>query len=138
AISSLGLYYEEITDEDLVNLKDISSLKHLNLTNSKNLTDGGLKQLQDLKLETLNLSFNNFSDQALVYLIGMPLQELILSGNHKMTEEAINTLKKITTLRRVSVSGCNTLTQEKVWRHMPHCKPPKSESHRGYSFCGDP
>lgn len=70
-----------VTDKSISRLTELEHLKHLNLKNCVNLTDECGKTLRNLKLEKLDMSHNNISDQWLNHLPNSPLNDHLIDLN---------------------------------------------------------
>jgi len=92
----LNLRGQDVTDAQLVHLKDLSGLTRLHLENTK-ITDKGLEQLKGLtNLEYLNLYGDpGVTDAGLVNLEGMKKLKNLYVWQTKVTEPGAAKLKKV-------------------------------------------
>ena len=91
----------KITDAGLVHLKGLTHLHNLWLDNLP-ITDGGLEQLQGLKLGILGLSNTRVTDAGLVHLEPLKGLESVGLAGTKVTDAGVEKLRKA--LPRINVS----------------------------------
>jgi hypothetical protein len=105
SLKTLNLDSTKITDGGLKELKGLASLESLTLSNTA-VTDAGLKELKPLtKLRTLTLSGTEVTDEGLKELKGFySLQSLNLSGT-EVTDEGLRELKGFASLQSLNLSG---------------------------------
>jgi len=91
----VDLKTQDVTDAQVLHLKDLTNLTWLNLSQTK-ITDKGLEQLKGLtNLEYLNLYGNaGITDAGLVHLEGMKKLKNLYLWQTKVTEPAAAKLKK--------------------------------------------
>jgi len=94
-----------VTDAGLVYLKQLTSLRELNL-NATKVTDAGLVHLKRLSgLKSLALNYTKVTDAGLAHLTGLTsLRELSLNVT-KITDAGFVHLKGLTNLRTLNLSG---------------------------------
>ena len=115
-ITSIDLSYSNITNRDLLLLKDLPGLKQLNLSGCRKLTDAGIAHLQHItSLKQLDLSMcDNLTDVGIAHLQYLTsLQQLNLSGCENITDAGIAHLKNLTSLQRLELIDCSRLTGAK-------------------------
>ena len=90
---SADLHGTDVTDAELVHLKDLTSLQWLNLS-EPGVTDAGLVHLKELtSLQTLFLSGTRVTDAGLVHLKDLTsLQKLIVIGT-QVTDAGVEELR---------------------------------------------
>jgi Leucine-rich repeat (LRR) protein len=90
----LNLRGQDLTDVQMVHLKELTNLTRLHLENTK-ITDKGLEQIKGLtNLEYLNLYGDNVSDAGLVQLEGMKKLKNLYLWQTKVTDAGAARLKK--------------------------------------------
>lgn len=96
---------ERVTDEELQKLRDLKSLKTLQLIQTQ-VTDAGLKELKDLNnLRELRLDATQVSDVALKELKNLKsLRMLGLSGT-QVTDAGLKELKELKNLQELRLGG---------------------------------
>ena len=99
--TSLFLANSQVTDEGLAHLEGCAALESLDLWDT-GITDAGLEHLKDLRsLKTLNLSDTRITDAGLGALATLPsLQTLILSGT-RITDAGLRRLAELTSIREI-------------------------------------
>jgi hypothetical protein len=95
SVVSLNLRGQDVTDAQLVHLKELTNLTRLHLENTK-ITDKGLEQLKGLaNLEYLNLYGDNVTDAGLVHLEGLKKLKNLYLWQTKVTEPGAAKLGKV-------------------------------------------
>jgi Leucine-rich repeat (LRR) protein len=90
----LNLRGQDVTDAQMVHLKDLTNLARLHLENTK-VTDKGLEQIKGLtNLVYLNLYGDNITDAGLVNLEGMKKLKNVYLWQTKVTDAGAAKLKK--------------------------------------------
>ena len=104
-LEGLCLAYGDIDDASLENLKSVTSLGWLDLSEAP-ISDRGLKHLGHLKdLSQLFLAGTAVADEGITQLLSLTeLQELDLSGT-RVTHKAMETLKGLPQLKSLSISN---------------------------------
>ena len=81
-------------------------LKHLDLSEVKNITDEGLAHLSTMQLEFFSLSSACVTDAGLTHLAALPLRHLVLSCDNITDMEILSSLPLV----YLDLSGCKNLT----------------------------
>ena len=117
---SLGLQ-GTVSDEDLRELMGFEELRKLYL-HSELLTDRGLAFLSPLKIKELHLGQNRtVTDSGLSNIAKMEsLESLGLSRCEKLTNQAIDELKRLPNLRKINISGTK-IDAEVLRKAIPNC-----------------
>lgn len=103
----MDLQYAELADSSLEYFSGLKKLQYLNLGNNEEITDEGLKHLTGLNLIFLNLSgCNGITNDGLEVLSNLTtLRHLVLRNCDGISEDGFEHLGKLTELRELSVSG---------------------------------
>tara|TARA_B110000495_G_scaffold158879_1_gene142849 strand:+ start:8616 stop:10112 length:1497 start_codon:yes stop_codon:yes gene_type:complete len=116
ALRTLNLFYcLELTDKSLESLRDLPQLEYMNLGCIGAMTNEGLKNLEaNTGLTYLNLGDNdNFSDAGLVSLKRMvALKELNLWSIPNLKGEGLEVLQSLPNLQTLNLADCSNLTDE--------------------------
>jgi len=130
----------DVSDEDLIYLKNLPNLKALNV-HQEPITDEGLKSLLDCKnLTWLDVGSSQISEEGLNYIVQMKqlrtldigclqitdggvaklkalkdLRELDL-GYTLITDEGLKRLQKLQALQKLDLSGCDYITDQGLSR----------------------
>ena len=96
--------FRKFTDADLVQLKGLSRLQMLDLTNTE-ITDAGLVHLKGLaNLETLLIGVTKITDAGLVHLKGLTnLKYLELTDCRQLTDAGLAHVKDLTNLQTLNL-----------------------------------
>ena len=123
-LSKLTLRFSGVTDAAMPVLAKMSTLEHLDLFGARKVTDTGVTQLAALRnLKTLNVGLTQgVTDRTMTELAKLPLMSLDLSSHGciksphsmKVTDEGLQTLASMPTLRRIVLNGCPAVTREGV------------------------
>jgi len=112
-LTSLNLAETDVNDAGLANLAKLSNLTTLDLWNTQ-VGDAGMESVSKLKnLSTLVLDGTQVTAAGIKHLEGLPLKKLFMQSC-PLTDEAIESLKKIKTLESVDIKYCVQLTEEAV------------------------
>lgn len=113
-LRTLNLFYcLELTDKSLESLRNLPKLEYLNLGCIRALTDNGLTNLEgNTGLTYLNLGDNdNFSDVGLASLKRMvALKELNLWSIPNLKGEGLQVLQSLPALQTLNLADCSNLT----------------------------
>lgn len=103
AVLALSFDGSQMSDAKLAQLRSLSNLQSLDLTQTP-VGDAGLEHLKGLTaLQTLNLSFTQASDAGLAHLEGLTsLQSLALQGT-QVTDAGLEHLKGLTSLQTLDL-----------------------------------
>lgn len=119
-VSPLPLRILHLDENHLINekmdfVKNFRELKELGLYYN-NLTCHGLSKLISLeKLEKLNLSCNYIEDEGIKFLSnGLPNLVCLKVGACKLTDDCFQHVKKMGSLRRLDISGNESITRDAV------------------------
>ena len=124
---------ENITDEGVVHLVRLKSLRRLSLTRCPKITDQGVAHLVKMSsLKSLRLSAcQKITDRGLELLSGMDnLERLDLQGCNGITDRGILHLAEMNSLKNVMFGGCENITPEAVEdlkQRMPHARVSKND-----------
>ncbi len=116
ADQQIGIRIKSIDDSALAilvdELRDLSALVSLDLSENRNLSNESLAVLKGLpQLEMLNLSSTNISSQALNHLKALPnLHRLFLLYCNRLNDSALKILKSIHQIQFVDLQGCLGIT----------------------------
>jgi Leucine-rich repeat (LRR) protein len=113
----LSLYKDYLTDAHLEKIVSFCpNLLSLSLGHCSMLTDQGLAGLKSLKqLESLDLTFCNISDAALVHVKELTyLKKLNLAELYSITDSGLEHLKTLTSLKELDLGGCIEITDSGV------------------------
>jgi type II secretory pathway component GspD/PulD (secretin)/Leucine-rich repeat (LRR) protein len=116
--------YSPITDDGLVYLKGLDSLKDLHLLRTR-ATDTGLAYLSNLKtLEALDLKETRLTGEGLAYLKDLPALTYLNLEKTGVTEVGLKYLKEMTNLRVLSLDGENISENDlkDLEKALPDCK----------------
>ncbi|HEY9772735.1 MAG TPA: protein kinase [Planktothrix sp.] len=104
SLKTLEIFEENVGDQGLSYLRD---LKHLEILRAGNthIDDLGLTALNNMPLCELRIGRNKITDSGLKYLHDVPLDSLSLDGDTGVTDDGIDYLRKIETLKVVDISG---------------------------------
>lgn len=111
-----------ISDADLPELmkelENVPTLRFLDLSENRNITNEGLARLKALpQITGLNLSSCSITDTGLKHLSGLPhLAYLNLAYCNKLTGPALKTLESLKNLTYVDIQGCLGITQSALSR----------------------
>jgi len=95
----------QITDAELVHLKDLTNLEYLNLQDTQ-ITDAGLVNLKELTgLEELWLKGTQITDAGLVHLKGLTSLEYLELRGTQITDAGLVDLKGFTNLKYLDLHG---------------------------------
>lgn len=106
-----------INDDDLNSLaqelKDVPTLRFLDLSENRNVTNEGLVRLKMLpQLTGLNLSSCSITSSGLAHLSELPrLETLVLSYCNRLNDAALKTLEGMHRLTFVDLQGCLGITK---------------------------
>jgi len=103
-----GLYLSEsdLTDDALVQIGKMTTLKALFLDKNYQLTDSSLAHLEKLKLKGFGVSGNAFSDEALKYIGKMEtLEVLYLDHLKNVNGSGLHYLNKLQNLKKLELDG---------------------------------
>jgi hypothetical protein len=96
-----------VTDGDLETLKDLKDLRQLELESTELITDRGLAHLTSLTLKELTLVGNeNVTDAGVASIANIEtLESLDLHNCARLTNSAIDALKRLPNLRKIKIFG---------------------------------
>jgi len=100
-----------ITDTSLMALGYVTTLRSLRLTACRFVTDSGLQSLAALRLETLDISWTQVSDEGIASGVARcpSLTSLNLTGLDRLTDRGVASLLSLTSLRRLALA-CTGIT----------------------------
>jgi Leucine-rich repeat (LRR) protein len=93
-----------VNDDDMVHLREMSSLVHLTLSDT-NIGNEGLEHLQHLPLQYLFLNNTKVSDAGLIHLKRMTSLGVLDLRNTDVSEEGLKHLEGLTFLRTLNLDG---------------------------------
>ncbi len=107
-----SVHLSKLSDGDMARLEGLYEINDLYIYDSS-VSDNGLKHLADLKeLERLSLVVTQITDAGLVHLQGLPLSELCLNRNQRITGRALGHLAPIRTLKKLRIGLCPMVGDE--------------------------
>ena len=102
----LRLVKAQLSDDDLVYLKDLTFLRKLDVGQNDDITDAGLKHLSKLtNLEVLVIHDTGITDAGLAHLKGMKKLSSIWMGGTDFADEGLAYLKNMKHLTALQVPG---------------------------------
>jgi protocatechuate 3,4-dioxygenase beta subunit len=114
-LRSLMLDFTSITDDSLVYLKSLKSLKKLSFWRNRNLTGEGLVHLKDLPLRELAFYIMPIEDDAMLYIKQLKSLEILSLQSTNVTDaglahlECLPRLKKLVLPKQIGDAGLNYL-----------------------------
>ena len=115
SLKCLDIGHAKLTDRAMLDLNKIPTLEHLHLPNV-GLTDEGLKhigQLQNLRHLWVGCSsISPLTDESLRYVGQLKNLEVLSIGGAGLSDEAMKHIAKLTNLKRLSISRANQLTNK--------------------------
>lgn len=120
---SLSLRLTDIGDLDLKLLSDKPNLRSLELS-YLHIGDGGLKYLQDLSLQRLDISGTAASDDGLIFIAKMPaLRSLRMNAVDGITDAGLPTLAHMKNLKELVIDGKHITVAglQSLYKQMKDC-----------------
>jgi internalin A len=122
-LSTLYLYWTNVTGPGLRHLANLRSLESLSLSNAP-LTDEGLRHLINLpRLRWLQLSGTRITDAGLAHLSNLKTLEELQLSNTDVTDAGLVHLQQLTKLKQLSLSGTNVTSDgvAHLQKLLPNC-----------------
>lgn len=123
-LTALNLRSVFVTDEGVRSLRRIKNLRKLSLFAGANVTTQGLRQLAEMNLKQLDLTYSNVDDEKLKELRRLSgLKSLRLVNAAKVTDDGIPYLSELTELNDLDLANA-TLTKagiEHLKKALPNC-----------------
>ncbi len=113
SLESLRMGGCRVTALTLSDIQHLPSLIALDILGCPGVNDYGLRQLQNLRLQSLELSSDEVTDLGVSYLAGLPLRKLNLSCCHKITPRCFPHIQSLPHLEEFNLISCQVSAQEK-------------------------
>jgi Leucine-rich repeat (LRR) protein len=106
SLSYLDLSLTRITDQGMVDLKNLPGIVELNLYYAEYVTDEGLSAVKDWKkLKRLNVHGTKISDTTLDHISGIPTLESVNIGSANITDVGVERLVSLPNLKELTMGG---------------------------------
>ncbi len=106
ALSFLDLSLTRITDQGMLELKDLPGVVELNLYYCEYVTDEGMAAIKDWKkLKRLNVHGAKISDTTLDHISGIPTLESVNVGSANVTDVGVERLVTLPNLKELTMGG---------------------------------
>ncbi len=120
-LSFLDLSLTRITDQGMLELKNLRGIVELNLYFAEYVTDEGLAVIKDWKkLKRLNIHGTKISDTTLEHITGITTLEALDAGSANVTDVGIERMTSLPNLKELTIGG-NKITDSGLepLRQMP-------------------
>lgn len=112
-----------VSDTIMQSLRSLRSLRVLNLSENKRVTDKGLQDITDAmpELEELRLAgLENVTEEGIIaFVCSCPRIRRLDLARTKVSEKVLEVLAELRALREINVSSCDGVTPEMVARLLP-------------------
>jgi hypothetical protein len=110
SLEELQIGFSDLEDYDFAEIKNLSRLRLLNISLSKNVGDQGIREIKGLPIEELTISETQVTDAGFSHIITDLKDKLrLLNIRHclAITDKSFQSIGQLKALRELDISGCS-------------------------------